>query len=244
MTCVADGPTSPPVPFSRNNYAALILTPKVRPVLTDSNEIVLGFEVDNHFSGRRWLEISVYDADEELIYPNKTFDWNSLHPTGDHGGQVFHWMITSTRSTATVLVPGAGDDKRRTYQSVVPVDTWEARWPATYRRVWDEKSPIGRNEPIDGPWLGHLDLRAPFELVLTATGATLREGDVVCGGSFDVPLPPGRKKISITHELYHSSLEENENRQYAQRETYWIEHTNDRDLRHWDNAYVKVRPRG
>jgi hypothetical protein len=249
MTGCADGPSSPPAAFNRNNYAAIVMSPKVRPELTDDNVIEFSFEVDGHFSGRRWIEVSIFGADEKMIWMNQTRNVNPPHQLGADGGLFSLWMIDRDLHTLMQTLPDAQGKRNQFFGFPNGNGDWTGR-EAMRRMTWDDKS-TGLNNPKEGEGglLGYLDLRSKFTFRVTTTtweieeksanGVTLFHNQ----GAWGQALPTGPKRLAISHLLYHSSLEEQELRQYLPTETYWIDRTPEIDQRHWDSVAVRVYPK-
>jgi len=73
MDTIYDGATLPyPGPAHQSN-GAMVMSPKAAATISDGRVLHVTFEVDPHFSGRRWTDVTLYPAGDTLI-SGKSFD--------------------------------------------------------------------------------------------------------------------------------------------------------------------------
>lgn len=237
MTVLADGPDNDN--WGGVNYACVSLVPKIVMRPTPEKPVLhLSFEVDPHFTGRRWIEVCFKEKSAPLLHPNVTRNFPQIHPTGQ--GQVGVWQIDANGHNFQIWTP-TGEPYGTDYSFIKQIESdcvrpdmfWNGGPPHVMRTHWDQNQRSVNDLNRDETWL---DLRQRFDLYITRDSFKLMEaGLLVHQGQFAVPLRIEEFEFYISHILYHSDLEHQELLQYAPQERYFIERTPWHDERHWAN---------
>jgi hypothetical protein len=243
MTVLADGPDN--VNAGGVNYAAVVLVPRQAFRFTPERPVLhFSFEVDAHFTNRRWLEVGFKERAAPLVHPNVTRNSPSLHPTGE--GQVGVWQIDQDGHSFQIWVPDGAPQgtpysrlKRIESDCVRPDMVWGPDGlPHVIRQHWDKRQISARDLNRDETWL---DLRQRFDLYICRDEYLLQEaGLTIKRGRFAVPLTLEEVEFYVSQILYHTDLEHRELQEHDPAEVYFLQRTPWHDERHWDNLAVRA----
>lgn len=227
METLYDGGTSFVLWPIHNNDSTLVMSPKATADMSGGKVLHVTFEVDPHFSGRRWIDVIVADSAEPLLKPNDVFFQTLPVPSG----RIFRWDQFPERALVITGTGQAGGNKMS--QATVVVEGGNG-FPR--RMGWD-------GNPFLNGTMGDLDKRHRFDLYLSQTrfriieqGVTLADGPLAAPLSF----PLNRVAVYFLHQVYHTSLEHADLITWAPSETFWINHRPWADERHWDNMGFEV----
>lgn len=226
METLYDGPAAKGA-FSHNNDSTMVMTAK-KPVDISGGKVVhVTMEVDAHFSGRRWVEILLTPEGDTIVNPATVTGASNL-PT--LSGQELRWEILG-HDYSLSYVRGAGADGK------VLVDSG-LEWSGGFNG--------GRRTRGDGAVLFNgsqqdIDKRHQFDLYVSKTKfAIYEEGKLIREADFPTPLAFEKMNVHFSHQVYHSSLERDEIKEYAPITTYWPNYRPWADERHWDNMGFEV----
>lgn len=216
-------------------------------------------EVDAHFDSRRWCEMAIIPAGDQVltmenveIINNGGADWSHTPPTTSGNLLLWRWdqfhklFLIKRENGVKVVYPvthvdwgdpaGAGDRFGPALRG-----TAEGNSINDYRH--DGKT------TLNGPPNKQLDLRSRFDIYLSASRIVGYETDPegVRVKVFDKPMPAAglgftKARIVVDHKLYHSSLEQQELITNGGAETQWISNTPFSEVRHWDGLGGEVLP--
>jgi hypothetical protein len=226
MDTVYDGGTPGTSTPMHNNNASIVLKPKAIADLTGGKVLHVTFEVDAHFSPRRWVDLVVAAAGDSFIHPGKV-ETTGLWPTAS--GNEFRWEIQNEFHHAEEFLGG-------TENQLIDL-SWNhgnERFGPAARIRWDHV-PLANGSNQD------LDKRHRFDLYLSQTRYRLVEnGAIVKDAAFPTPLPFSKMQVYFVHELYHTGNDRPENVAYAPQDAYWYNLRPWADERHWDNMGFEV----
>ncbi len=218
-------------------YASLVMEPNAVADFGGDKVLHVTFEVDAHFSNRRWCDILIAGADDALLQPGNAWEINNLLPTAS--GQVFVWQIFKDVHTGKIV---RGKD---TKGKLVTVELFDQRNgvgpdnggpPARNYKVWSDLPALNGSA-------ADLDKRHRFDLYLSKNRfLMMEEGKLVKDKVFPggVTLPFTRAKVYFVHQVYHTGLERSEAISYPTNDPYWVNHRPFADERHWDNMGFEV----
>ncbi len=227
------GPGSPNP--SHNNVASMVMMPKATADISGGKVLHITFEADAHLSGRRWLEVGIGEAGDELINIAK-FETHNLGPT--ISGKFMRWQIQNANINLD-LFPSIGGVYSRV--DLLQFSDWNDTQTAA-RIHWDHTGPLANGTPQD------LDKRHKFDLYVSKTHYrlqetmpdglynTVRERDFPAGSS----LPFDKCQVYFVHQVYHTWNEIHETKEYNPCEQYWYNQRAFADERHWDNMGFEV----
>lgn len=108
MDTIYDGATLPyPGPAHQSN-GAMVMSPKATADISNGRVLHVTFEVDPHFSGRRWTDVTLYPAGDKLV-SGKSFD-KIAHNTLTDKSLV--WSITDQRHGVQMATGRDGNSNR------------------------------------------------------------------------------------------------------------------------------------
>ena len=255
---VYDGGT-PPASVPRNNYSAATLVDSSlwRP-LKSGGVIRFGMRTNPTHTGRRWIEVGLRKRGAPVVFPNRTREdpgnWYPIPPqfgdmvrvtldAGDQGQGGFY---------ATYITPDAASG-RWVGRGAVPANPndWQ-----THGWVWrtspDRNAPHVNRNTWNGPNPdAGTDIGSAFEVEFSEGGARLFERSAFDGKEYDirgiwpagVRLAPGEYEVYVTFMVYHSSLEEQDNRKYAPYFDQFIRNMNDHHVWHLRDIWINDAPR-
>ncbi len=214
-----------------NNNASMVMMPKATADISGGRVLHVTFEVDAHFSERRWCDVFVGQAGDPLLLAGK-FAEDGKSPTTT--GNLFRWEIKGEEHFAEMFLGGTEND-------VMQWANWNDEQAAT-RIFWDHITPLANGSMQD------LDKRHHFDLYLSQTHfrivETTPDGHYNVVHDKDFPagmtLPFDKAQVYFVHQVYHTANDRNEQITAYPWETYWY---NDRpwcDERHWDNMGQEV----
>lgn len=220
-----------------NNYSSLVFTPKATADINGGKVLHVTFEVDAHFSSRRWCEVMVTRADDVLIRPGITSGNQWVSQRND----LFRWNIMPEFHNVEMRLGKGGTKPDESPQSILNlIDT---SWgPNSERFTGISRIGYGTEPSFNGTTMD-LDKRHHFDLYLSATRfRILEQGKVLKDGSFPsgASLPFGRVAVHFVHQFYHSSNDRMEQVAYNPAGSYFINHRPWADERHWDNMGFEV----
>ncbi len=227
------GPGSPNP--SHNNVASMVMMPKATADISGGKVLHITFEADAHLSGRRWLEVGIGEAGDELINIAK-FETHNQGPTTS--GKFMRWQIQNENMNLDMF-PSLGGVYSRV--DLLQFSDWNDA-QTTSRIYWDHTGPLANGTPQD------LDKRHKFDLYVSKTHYrlqetmpgglynTVRERDFPAGTS----LPFDKCQVYFVHQVYHTWNEYHEMKDYNPGEQYWYNQRAFADERHWDNMGFEV----
>ena len=232
MDDLYDGP-NPVAGFSHNNISTTQMRPKTSHDLSGGGVLYFTVMIAPHFTGRRFWNVDVRPAGEELLDPGKFAEFARL-PSAS--GNLLRWSITDT--THCLNVYGKNPDGTPLAIPILHQD----------HGIGPDSGGLCARS---GPWCKipfngtdfDLDKKRKFELLLSLTQIRITEGGTVV---VDRALEPGAAalmqahfsgpvQVSLAHQLYHTSNEHAELMLYSPQEDYYINRTPWHDLSHVDN---------
>lgn len=220
-----------------NNNASLVMMPKATADISGDRVLHVTFEVDAHFSSRRWCDVFVAPAGDTLVEPGKFFE-NNVNPT--LGGNLFRWEIRNNHHDGQIFL---GKDSRGNLTSVP---------------LFDHANGIGVddfNASARVDWQGHallngteqdLDKRHQFDLYISQKRFQIYEQGLLIKDEVfpnDTTLPFTNMQVYFVHQLYHTTNDRNELITYGHGDSpYAYNHRPWADERHWDNLGFEVLP--
>ncbi|MBC8140127.1 MAG: hypothetical protein H7Y38_01660 [Armatimonadetes bacterium] len=218
-------------------YASLVMEPNAVANFSGNKVLHVTFEVDAHFSGRRWCDVLIAGEDDTLLHPGNGFEGKNLLPTVS--GQVFLWQILKDVHTGKIVRGKDAAGKLITvplFEQANGVGPDSFGPPSRRHIVWSDL-PAFNGSPAD------LDKRHRFDLYLSRNRfLIMEEGKLVKDKIFPggVTLPFTRAKVYFLHQVYHTGLERSEAIAYPTGDSYWVNHRPFADERHWDNMGFEV----
>jgi hypothetical protein len=214
------------------NYSCLSMMPKATADF-QGRVLHVFFEVDAHFSARRWVDVIIAPAGDMMIHNN--LDRNK--------------QLTSSGRFVSVTFRGR--------EAFIRVWGFAPNEPAprllqSFRAMGSKKFRPGLYRQSSKYYNGHLnggpeaiDLRHRFDIYLTTDRILVTE-EGNARPLLNETFAPGvtaqftNAHVWFTHQLYHSGVEPTELLRYQPYERYWIERTPTHDMRHWDNMGFEV----
>lgn len=241
MDTLYDGPTAVKMPFTHNNDASMVMIPKATADISDGRVLHVTFEVDAHMDNRRWIELFVAPAGDDLLHANPTKLNLTPGEMPTTSGNMFMWQITHEYHDAQEFIKGQP-------QELVNLVSDGKTDPVI--GPWDVGTAITRNGDWGGPTVNgtiqDLDKRHRFDLYLSQTHFRLLENGVVCKDrDLIIPLPFSQCQVDFVHELYHTANDRGEIidfTDYCPDGSYWYNYRPWSDERHWDNMGFEVLP--
>jgi hypothetical protein len=211
--------------------ASLVIHPKSHFDITGGRTLHVTWEVDAHFSGRRWCNVVVTRAGDGITNPGKldTAPWNSPTVSGDE----FRWEVQNYNHFAQLFL------------KAVPTEVGNRGW-IDYTKVarifWDNSTPLSNGTLLE------VDKRHRFDLYLTKKAFQLEERDqfgtltnkqtrVFPDGT---TLPFEDCEVSFVHQIYHSAEEHDEMIRAGGGPSLYYNYMTNTDERHWDNIGIEV----
>ncbi|MBC8137344.1 MAG: hypothetical protein H8F28_15800 [Fibrella sp.] len=220
--------TSAPLHMSKSS---LVMQPKSFADIGNNKVLHVTFEVDAHFSARRWCDVIIAGAGDGLMNPGSFWSANEL-PTVT--GQIFRWQILADTHRAEVF---RGKDASG---NLIAVKLFDQPDPTTF----DSRN-HGTSDGL--PKLNgtqqDLDKRHRFDLYISRNRVRLmEEGRLIKDNVFPngVTLPFNRATVYFVHQVYHSAAERAGAQMYAESIPFWMNHRPYADERHWDNMGFEV----
>jgi len=235
MDTTYDGGTPGSADPPHNNVASMVMVPKATADISGGRVLHVTFEVDAHNDSRRWIEVGIGQAGDELVDIAK-FEFHNQAPTVS--GKYLRWQILN-ESNALDLFPainGVFSDV-----DLMQFSGWDDS-QSTARILWDHTGPFANGTPQD------LDKRHKFDLYVSKTHYRImettpdglynvvRDKDFPAGSS----LPFDQCQVYFVHQVYHTWNDIHELRDYCPQEQYWYNDRPFADERHWDNIGFEV----
>ena len=226
------GDSNPP----HNENGSIVLMPKATEDISAPGSVLhVTFEVDAHFGSRRWMDIFVGAAGDQLIAAGKFSQFasgNDSLPTVS--GNLFRWEIQAGVHDGQLFegwkTPGVQLNAIELFDEANGVGT-------------DSFGPANRST-LNGT-TQDLDKRHRYDLYLSKTHYRMMEnGIVVKDHDFPAatPLPYSKLQVYVVHEVYHTGNDHGELIQNYPSERYWISYRPWADMRHCDNVGISVLP--
>ena len=170
---------------SHVSNGVMLMSPKKTANISADKVLHLTFEVDPHFSGRRWCDIVLLPAGE-IVYSGKAADKIGQNTKS---GKLFRWAINSGGHSMNVDTGYNLDGSRKSYN--VPIkyvgrDHMPWNLPAPYRRVNDlteykvgtfkVNSVTETSSELDIKWTANFDDNGKFPAFTMNTGARPKSG--------------------------------------------------------------------
>lgn len=225
MDTVYDGNTpreGGPLHITRGS---LVMMPKAIADISGGKVLHVTFEVDPHFTSRRWCDVIVAAAGDSVVEPNRALGDTTLTASGN----VFRWRIEEREHKAEM---GRRDASGNLVQQQLITRTSSTL--RTVRTAADQDATFNST-------FRSLDKRSRFDLYLSSNRFRIYEkGKLVYDRTLPAPLPFNRASVSFVHQVYHTGLQRQEDiRNYPER-AYWYNHRPYADERHWDNMGFEV----
>ena len=220
---------------AHNNVASMVMMPKATADISGGKVLHVTFEVDAHFDGRRWVEVGIGEAGDELINIAK-FETHNLGPT--ISGKFLRWQIQS-ESNSLNLYPAIGG----AFSQVDLIQNVTGQDIASVARTnWDHVGPFANGTMQD------IDKRHRFDLYLSKTHYRIQEStpdgqyNVVREKDFPAgySLPFNNCQVYFVHQVYHTANDRSELMTFYPYETYWYTQRPYADERHWDNMGFEI----
>ena len=193
------------------------------------------FEVDAHFDSRRWVEVGIGEAGDELIDIAK-FETHNQGPTVS--GKFVRWQIQNENNSLN-LYPAIGGD----FSQVDLLQNVTGQDIASVARIdWDHVGPFANGTMQD------IDKRHRFDLYLSKTHYRIQESmpdglyNIVREKEFPAgtSLPFDKCQVYFVHQVYHTANDRSELMASYPYESYWYTQRPYSDERHWDNMGFEV----
>jgi hypothetical protein len=170
---------------SHVSNGVMLMSPKKTANISGDKVLHLTFEVDPHFSGRRWCDILLLPAGE-VVYSGKAADKIEQNTKS---GKLFRWAINAGGHSMNVDTGYNLDGSRKSYN--VPVKYWgrdHMPWnlPAPYRKVNDlteykvgtfkVNSVTETSSEVDIKWTANFNDNGKFPAFTMNTGARPKSG--------------------------------------------------------------------
>ncbi|MDX1934494.1 MAG: hypothetical protein SFU56_17990 [Capsulimonadales bacterium] len=226
MDTVYDGGTvGSGIPAHVSN-ASLIMTPRKTADISGGKVLHVTYEVDGRYNIRRWCELLLTEAGDELRAPAKFMDFGKFPSVK---GNAFLWSVEHEFHRVVNVLNKGG---KPTY---IPVNNVDWATGATDRFGASDRTKTNGTDQ-------DLDLRSQFDLYLSTTRAVgMENGKVVFDKKLTSPLPFTKITVNFIHEVYHTDLDRAESIDYAaNKANYWINFRPYADERHWDNMGFEV----
>ena len=239
MDTLYDGGTPRTSDPMHNNNGSLVMMPKATADISGGRVMHVTFEVDAHFSMRRWCELEIGAAGDTLINPGKivTGSGPNLPPTA--AGNILRWRIDGQFHQLS-LFENAGTPAA---PNIEETDMFRF----DYNPGNDRGGPAARVDwtgaPLSNGTMQDLDKRHRFDLYLSQTHYRLMEsGQVIKDADFPAgaTLPFDQCQAYFVHQVYHTSNDRGEQVTYFQPNSYWPNYRPFCDERHWDNCGEEV----
>jgi hypothetical protein len=211
--------------------ASMVIHPKAHFDITGGKTLHVTWEVDAHYTGRRWCNLIVTRAGDGITNPGKLdfAPWTFPTVSGDE----FRWEVHNYNHFAQLFLNGVLNE--------VGNRGW-VDFVQTARIFWDNSTPLS-----DGTLL-EVDKRHRFDLYLSKNSFQLEERDqfgtlrnkqarVFPDG---MALPFEDCEISFVHQVYHSAEEHDEYIRGGGGPSLYYNYMTNSDQRHWDNIGVEV----
>jgi fibronectin type 3 domain-containing protein len=133
MDTIYDGASLPRPGWAHLSNGVMLMSPKKTANISGDKVLHVTFEVDPHFSGRRWCDVLLLPAGE-TVYSGKAADKIAMNTKS---GKLFRWAINAGGHTINVDTGYNADGSRKSYS--VPVKFADRgsiySYPAPYRNI-------------------------------------------------------------------------------------------------------------
>ena len=134
MDTLYDGATMPVPGWAHQSNGVMLMSPKKTANIAGNKVLHATFEVDPHFSGRRWCDVLLLPAGE-VVYSGKAADKIGMNTKS---GKLFRWQIGPGSYNLNVDTGYNPDGSRKSYN--IPIkyngrDHMPWNLPSPYRRV-------------------------------------------------------------------------------------------------------------
>jgi len=133
MDTIYDGASLPRPGWAHLSNGVMLMSPKKTANIAGDKVLHVTFEVDPHFSGRRWCDVLLLPAGE-TVYSGKAADKIAMNTKS---GKLFRWAINAGGHTINVDTGYNPDGSRKSYS--VPVKFADRHsiysYPAPYRSI-------------------------------------------------------------------------------------------------------------
>ena len=134
MDTIYDGASLPVPGWAHLSNGVMLMSPKKSANIAGDKVLHVTFEVDPHFSGRRWCDVLLLPAGE-TVYSGKAADKIDMNTKS---GKLFRWAINAGGHTINVDTGYNTNGSRKSYSVPVKYASRDsAPWnlPSPYRRV-------------------------------------------------------------------------------------------------------------
>jgi hypothetical protein len=217
------------------------------PIGADGNPLAFDFsggkvlhvtmEVDGHFSPRRWCDIGLFAAGDNLIDPAvqklKNPPEVPVPESITQSGEGFVWEINAGVINLTHLVGNGLNNGTCRFPRENAIDL---SYPGDHvtAAARDQGTPPGNGT------IGDLDIRPVYDLYTDGRRVVVRErGKTLADKVLATPLAFSKAHVYFSHHAYHLV---NESSEVARRgnEPFWNNCTPDTDQRHWTHLGAEV----
>jgi hypothetical protein len=134
MDTIYDGASLPRPGWAHLSNGVMLMSPKKTANISNDKVLHVTFEVDPHFSGRRWCDLLLLPAGE-VVYSGKAADKIAMNTKS---GKLFRWSINAGAYNMNVDTGYNSDGSRKSYS--IPVkypgrDNMPWNLPQPYRNV-------------------------------------------------------------------------------------------------------------
>jgi hypothetical protein len=190
MDTLYDGATMPVPGWAHQSNGVMLMSPKKTANIAGDKVLHATFEVDPHFSSRRWCDILLLPAGE-TVYSGKAADKIGKNTVS---GKLFRWSINAGFHSLNVDIGYNPDGSRKSYN--IPIKyasrsgaSWEL--PSPYRRV-DYKteykvgtfavdSLVQNSSEVNAKWTASFNDGSKFPAFVLSSGATMKSGWIKFG---------------------------------------------------------------
>jgi hypothetical protein len=185
MDTIYDGASLPVPGWAHLSNGVMLMSPKKTANIAENKVLHVTFEVDPHFSGRRWCDVLLLPAGE-TVYSGKAADKISMNTKS---GKLFRWSIQSGSHSLNVDTGYNLDGSRKSFNIPIKYNGRDsAPWnlPAPYRKVNDlTEYKVGTfivgtivetSKELNIKWTAEFNDNGKFQAFTMNSGATPKSG--------------------------------------------------------------------
>lgn len=218
-----------------NNDASLVMMPKATADISGGRVLHVTFEVDSHFSLRRWCEVQLAQAGDLLIEPGNIDTGSGPLRFPTQSGTELRWRIDG-EFHKLILYRNVNGVVQQTFLIDTSWNPGNERYGPAARIRYD-------GLPLANGTAQDLDKRHRFDLYLSQTHYRLMEsGQIIKDADFPAGLSLSFSNVQpyFVHQLYHTGNDRPEQIGNGSANAYWYNYRPWADERHWDNMGFSV----
>ena len=190
MDTIYDGASLPVPGWAHLSNGVMLMSPKKTANISGDKVLHVTFEVDPHFSGRRWCDVLLLPAGE-TVYSGKAADKIDMNTKS---GKLFRWAINAGGHTINVDTGYNTNGSRKSYS--VPVkyasrDSEPWNLPSPYRRVdyltehkvgtFSVDSLVQNDNAVNAKWTANFNDENKFPAFVLSSGGEMKSGWIKFG---------------------------------------------------------------